>query len=131
MIEYRRDVALTAEQLRDIFLRARLKRPTDDLERIGRMNANANLSITAWEGDELVGVARSLTDFAFCCYLSDLAVDRNYQKLGIGKELVRLTQEAAGEESMVLLLSVPDAMEYYPRIGMNPVPNGWILPRAK
>ncbi len=131
MIEYRRDVALTAEQLRDIFLRAGLKRPTDDLERIGRMNANANLSITAWEGNELVGVARSLTDFAFCCYLSDLAVDRNYQKLGIGKELVRLTQEAAGEESMVLLLSVPDAMEYYPKIGMNPVPNGWILPRAK
>ena len=131
MIDYRRDHPIQDEQLRDIFLRAGLKRPTDDLERIGRMNANANLSITAWEGEKLVGVARSLTDFAFCCYLSDLAVDQDYQRSGIGKELVRLTQEAAGPESMLLLLSVPNAMEYYPRIGMTAVPNGWILPRAQ
>ena len=131
MIDYRRDHPIQDEQLRDIFLRAGLKRPTDDLGRIGRMNANANLSITAWEGEKLVGVARSLTDFAFCCYLSDLAVDQDYQRSGIGKELVRLTQEAAGPESMLLLLSVPNAMEYYPRIGMTAVPNGWILPRAQ
>jgi predicted N-acetyltransferase YhbS len=121
---------LSAQQLADLFERSGINRPTRDLARIGRMIEYANLMITAWDGDLLVGVARSLTDFSYACYLSDLAVDAAYQKQGIGRELVRLTREAAGEDSMLLLLSAPGAMEYYPKIGMEEVRNGWIINRA-
>jgi len=129
-IHYSTNSTITAEQLADLFNRSGIRRPTGDLDRINRMIRHANLMITAWKGDVLVGVARSLTDFSFCCYLSDLAVDRSCQKEGIGRELVRLTKEAIGEESMLLLLSAPDAMAYYPKIGMEAVQNGWIIRRA-
>jgi predicted N-acetyltransferase YhbS len=95
------------------------------------MIRNASLMITAWRSGRLVGVARSLTDFAYCCYLSDLAVDRDLQCAGVGSELVRRTKAAAGDQSMLLVLSAPDAMDFYPKIGMEPVDNGWIIKRAR
>ncbi len=81
--------------------------------------------------ETLVGIARCLTDFAYCCYLSDLAVDREYQRQGIGKQLVKRVQEAIGDESMLLLLAAPTAMDYYPYIGFNKVDNAWMLPRKR
>ena len=93
------------------------------------MFANSNLVVSAWHGAELVGVARSLTDFVWCCYLADLAVKKEFQKSGVGRRLVEMTREAVGEKSMVLLLSVPDALEYYPKIGMKKVDNGFIYNR--
>ena len=95
------------------------------------MLAGANLTVTAWDGERLVGIARALTDFAYCCYLSDLAVDGAYQKQGIGRKLVEMVQKEIGEEVMLLLLSVPDAMTYYPKIGFEKVENGWTIPRKK
>jgi GNAT superfamily N-acetyltransferase len=128
-IHYQTDVPITEVGLADLFVRSGIRRPVDDLPRIAKMIQHANLIITAWSGDRLVGVARSLTDFTFCCYLSDLAVDLAFQKQGIGKELVRLTKAAVGDDSMLLLLAAPEAAEYYPKIGMDAVTNGWILPR--
>ena len=130
-VEYRIDAPLEPAQLADLFDRSGIRRPTDDLNRIGRMIANANLTITAWDAERLVGVARALTDFSWCCYLSDLAVDRDYQHGGIGKELIRRIQGAAGEEAGLLLLAAPTAMDYYPKIGFDPVPNGWQIKRAR
>ncbi len=131
MIHYQTNAPITAEQLADVFIRSGIRRPTDDLVRMGRMIEHASLIITAWDGDRLIGVARSLTDFYFCCYLSDLAVDRAYQRTGIGRELVQLTRNAVGEKSGLLLLAAPEAMEYYPRLGMEPVQNGWIIKRSR
>ena len=122
---------IEAAETAELFLRAGLKRPSDDMERIGRMLAGANLIITARDGERLVGIARALTDFAYCCYLSDLAVDAEYQKQGIGSELVRLLRERIGEEVMLLLLSVPDAMIYYPKIGFSKIENGWTILRKR
>jgi GNAT superfamily N-acetyltransferase len=113
MIEYRTDASLEASALADLFRRSGIRRPVDDLPRIARMIAHANLVITAWSGDRLVGVARSLTDFGYCCYLSDLAVDRDFQRAGIGKELLRLTKEAIGAETTLLLLAAPEAMKQF------------------
>lgn len=93
------------------------------------MVGNANLIITARDGERLVGIARALTDFSYCCYLSDLAVDAAYQRRGIGQELIRQVQEAIGPESMLLLLAAPQAAEYYPHIGFTQVANGWIINR--
>lgn len=121
----------TPQQVISLYESAGLNRPTKDKARIAKMYDNSNLFVTAWDGDLLVGVARSLTDFCYCCYLSDLAVRDEYKKAGIGKKLVDLTREAISEESMLLLLSAPTAMEYYPKIGMNEVKNGFIIPRNK
>lgn len=107
-----------------------LNRPTKDLERIQRMYKNSNLVITAWSDAELVGIARSLTDFSYCCYLSDLAVAKEHQKKGIGKTLIEITKKQAGEQSMLLLLSALTAMNYYPNIGMETVENGFIIKRS-
>ena len=66
------------------------RRPIDDPNCIQAMLEHADLLCTAWDDSKLVGVARSVTDFEYCCYLSDLAVDKEYQRSGIGKELIRL-----------------------------------------
>jgi N-acetylglutamate synthase-like GNAT family acetyltransferase len=118
-------------QAAELFQRSGLRRPVEDLDRIRRMFENANLIICAWDEERLVGVARALTDFSYCCYLSDLAVDPEYQRNGIGKELVRRVREAIGEESMLLLLAAPTAEEYYPHLGFEKVENGWQLPRRR
>lgn len=118
-------------QIIDLYESAGLNRPTGDFDRIQKMYDNSNLIVTAWDGDKLVGVSRSLTDFCYACYLSDLAIHGDYQKSGIGKKLVDLTREAIGEQTTLILLSAPGAMTYYPKIGMNAITNGFIIPRAK
>jgi ribosomal protein S18 acetylase RimI-like enzyme len=101
------------------------RRPVDDRERMRAMLERANLVVSAWDGERLVGIARSLSDFAWCTYLSDLAVDASYQRRGIGKELVRRTQELGGRATVVLF-AAPAAVEYYPRIGFT-AGSGWML----
>ena len=131
MIDYRSDASVTAHQVADLFRRSGIRRPVQDLARIDTMIQNANLTWTAWDGDKLVGIARSLTDFAWCCYLSDLAVDADYQKAGIGRELVNKTRETIGPSVALILLSAPGAMEYYPKIGFEPVANGFMIKRTE
>jgi predicted N-acetyltransferase YhbS len=91
-----------------------------------RMLEHANLVVTAWDGARMVGISRSLTDFVYATYLSDLAVRKSYQRAGIGRELVRLTREAA-PRAMLILLAAPAAEKYYPHIGFEHHPQAWIL----
>jgi N-acetylglutamate synthase-like GNAT family acetyltransferase len=116
-IHYKFDITPTVEQVIELYDNAGLPRPTTDKERIKKMYENSNLIITAWHNEKLVGVSRSITDWAWSCYLADLAVMTDYQKLKIGKKLIDITKEKVGEQTMVLLLSVPTAMEYYPKVG--------------
>lgn len=106
-----------------------INRPTADPQRIAQMYAHSNLVITAWHGEKLVGIARSLTDFCFACYLSDLAVHQEYQQKGIGKKLIQLTKEKIGDQTMLLLLAAPSAMDYYGKVGFEKVENGFIIKR--
>lgn len=128
-IEYKINTLIKTTQIIELYGNCGLPRPIDDEARIAEMFANSNLVISAWFGDELIGVSRTLTDFVWCSYLADLAVRTDFQKAGVGRKLVEKTREAVSEKSMVLLLSVPDAMEYYPKIGMEKVKNGFILNR--
>ncbi len=132
-IEYQHVASLAAEDFLGLLYRSGLaeRRPVDDRARIARMLANSNLIIVARdrENGALVGVARSVTDFSFCCYLSDLAVDRAYQCLGIGKRLIEETRAAAGPGAMCLLLSAPDAMGFYKAIGMDHPNNAFMYHR--
>ncbi len=130
-INYRLDLTPTPEQIIELYDNAGLLRPTNDKERIQKMYENSNLIVTAWDGDLLVGASRSITDWAWSCYLADLAVRKDYQKLGIGKTLIELTKEKVGEQSMVLLLSVPTALDYYPKVGFEKQESSFIIKRTK
>lgn len=120
MIDYQIENNLNASEFREVLINSTLgeRRPIDDEERIRKMVENANLIVTARHEGKLVGVARSVTDFVYCTYLSDLAVDVAYQKQGIGKELIKQTKLAAPQANLILL-SAPAAVNYYPKIGMD------------
>ncbi|MGN6491253.1 MAG: GNAT family N-acetyltransferase [Agriterribacter sp.] len=120
MITYQLENDLSAEDFINVLRASTLaeRRPVDDADRVKAMLANANLIITARDNGKIIGISRALTDFAFCTYLSDLAVDLSYQRSGIGKELIRQTKLAAPQAKLILL-SAPAAVNYYPRIGMK------------
>ena len=130
-IKYSSEKKPTADQIIELYDNAGLPRPTHDKERIQKMYDNSNLIITAWDNDLLFGVSRSITDWVWCCYLSDLAVRDEYKKMGIGKQLINLTKQKVGDQSMVLLLSVPTAMQYYPKVGFVKQESSFIMNRAE
>jgi len=119
-IIYRVEADLDSAEFIDVLNRSTLgeRRPVDDFSRIKKMCDNANLIVTARMDGKLIGVARSITDFAYCTYLSDLAVDQDYQKMGIGKRLIEETKKQAPQAKLILL-SAPSAIDYYPKIGMK------------
>jgi len=130
-IIYRSNIKLNAEAFIDLLKRSTLaaRRPVESRQRIQSMLDHGNVLITAWSGDKLVGVSRALTDFSFCCYLSDLAVDETFQKKGIGKRLIEETHKVAGENAALILLAAPAAQEYYPKIGMQRFEHCFMIPR--
>ena len=131
-IIYRLEPELGAEEFIDCLVRSTLaeRRPVDNLETICGMLKNAGVIVAArTTAGLLVGVSRAITDFCYCTYLSDLAVDKAYQGQGIGRILIERTHEAAGLKTMLLLLSAPAAESYYPHIGMTPHRSAWYLPR--
>ena len=129
MIEYRDNATITAEQAIDLYKRSTLgeRRPIHNVRTFEAMLKNANLTVTAWDGEALVGISRSLTDFAYVAYLADLAIDQEYQRSGIGKQLIEETKCRLGPECMIVLLAAPKANEYYEHIGFEHNPRAWTL----
>jgi ribosomal protein S18 acetylase RimI-like enzyme len=129
MIHYQTGNNLELDQVIELYKASTLgaRRPIDDRERFAAMLKNANLVITAWEDDVLVGISRSITDFSFFTYLADLAVRVSHQRKGIGKELMRLTQQHSGPKTSILLLAAPAAETYYPHVGFERAPQAWLL----
>jgi predicted N-acetyltransferase YhbS len=130
-ITYRTGIIPSTQQIIELYEKSGLPRPTSDAGRIQKMYENSNLVVTAWDGDQLVGACRSVTDWVWCCYLSDLAVDPAYQKTGMGKKMIDLTKEKVGEQTMILLLSVPTAFEYYPKVGFAKEDRAFAIARTK
>lgn len=130
MFEMTRDRALSEAQFVEILRRSTLaeRRPVDNPGCIRRMLENADLLITAWADELLIGVARSVTDFGYCCYLSDLAVDLDYQNQGVGRQLIQATRQALDPGCTLILLSAPAATDYYPRVGFSRHPSAWTMP---
>src|ERR1700751_2844047 len=119
-IAYASESDLSAPEFRDVLIASTLgeRRPVGDLARLERMLRRADIIVTARDGTRLVGVSRGISDFAYCCYLSDLAVDVAYQRQGIGKRLIEETRQAAGDGATLILVAAPKAETYYPKIGM-------------
>jgi ribosomal protein S18 acetylase RimI-like enzyme len=128
-ITYRDDASPSVEDVIALYNRSTLgeRRPVHRPEVFEQMLKNSNLIITAWHQESLVGIARSLTDFAYVAYLSDLAVDISYQRQGIGQQLIKETQDKLWPECKVVLLSAPKANEYYPKLGFENNPRAWVL----
>ena len=129
-IEYKLDIVPGTEQVIELYRNCRLNRPTEDFPRISMMYQKSNLIITAWKNNQLIGVSRALTDHSFCCYLSDLAVRKEYQPHGIGRKIVDLTRKEIGPQCMLILLSSSTAMNYYPKIGFDNIKNAFLLDRT-
>ncbi len=129
MIEYETNREITVQQFRNLLVTSTLgeRRPIDDFECLQGMLKNANLIVTAWDGERLVGVARSVADFYYCCYLSDLAVDLEYQRQGIGRGLIAETQRKLKAGCKLILVAAPAANEYYRHIGFTNNERCWIL----
>jgi ribosomal protein S18 acetylase RimI-like enzyme len=129
-IRYAIEPQLSADEFVDVLRRSTLaeRRPVDDRARIESMLQNASLIVTARDAAGLlVGISRAMTDFSYCCYLSDLAVDAEFQGRGIGRELIRRTHEAGGPGTTLILIAAPKARSYYPHVGMTHHDSCWIV----
>ena len=131
-IHYTIEQNLQPAEFVDLLIRSTLshRRPIDDSERIEMMLKHGNLIVTARLKGTLIGVSRALTDFVFCTYLSELAVDIEYQNTGVGKRLIDATQRAA-PQAMLILLAAPAAQDYYGKIGMTKFEHCFLLPVGK
>jgi GNAT superfamily N-acetyltransferase len=130
-ITYQTGLIPDTKHIVEVYRSSGIKRPVEDLARIANMYTNSNIIVTAWAGKKLVGISRSITDFYYCCYLSDLAVRKEYQKTGIGSELIALTRERIGDQVALILVSAPEAIDYYPKVGFDKIDNGYMIKRTK
>lgn len=128
-VQYKYDSNLHVDEVIELYRDSTLgeRRPIDDRQIVADMIRHGNLTVTAWDGELLVGIARTLTDFSYVGYLSDLAVRLSYQKLGVGTQLIQKTRERMGVRSMLVLLAAPAAVDYYPRIGFTRFESAWML----
>ncbi|SDK30240.1 GNAT family N-acetyltransferase [Sediminibacillus albus] len=130
-MEYVINGKVSPAELASVFKDSGINRPYQDMERLEKMLNEADLIVTARKHGKLVGVARALTDFCYCCYLSDLAVVKPFQQQGIGSKLISFVRKEIGEETALILLSAAPAMDYYPRAGFSKADNAFIIPRVK
>ena len=132
-IEYKIGASVSTDQFIDLLRESTLgeRRPTRDRACMEGMVKNSNLVVSAWDGEKLVGIARSVTDFHYACYLSDLAVDKNYQNRGVGRKLQVLTQEQLGPKCNLILIAAPAANSYYEHLGFSNNPRCWVLEREQ
>ncbi len=128
-LAYSLDRRITLVQFREVLERSGLaaRRPMENADCLQGMLDHADVLATCWAGEQLVGVARSVSDHHYACYLSDLAVDAAFQKRGIGTRLVELTRSSLGPQGKIILLSAPGAVDYYPHIGFQPHPSAWVM----
>lgn len=128
-IDYRDDAPIAVDAAIDLYKKSTLgeRRPTDRPDIFAGMLDNASLIVSAWHGERLVGMARTLTDFTYVAYLADLAVDTEFQKQGIGKQLIQETKRRLGNDCMIVLLAAPKANDYYPKLGFEHNPRAWML----
>ncbi len=130
-LEFKTNPEISVNDFIDILHRSGLaaRRPVEDHECMQGMLKHANLIVAAYNSEKLVGIARSITDFYYACYLSDLAVDKAWQGSGVGKSLQRKTQDALGSKCKLILLAAPAAESYYGHVGYNQHPSCFVLER--
>ena len=130
-LTYKVNEPVKVEDVIELFRNSGINRPLDQKERIQKMLDQSDIILSAWDHEKIVGIARAITDFSYCCYLSDLAVDKACQRRGIGKELLAKLREMIGDGVTLILLSAPSAMDYYPKVGFEKIENGFMIRRSQ
>lgn len=130
-IVYKVNTPVSTKQFIELLQKSTLgeRRPIDNIECMEGMIKNSNLIVTAWDGENLIGIARSMTDYHYACYLSDLAVDKDYQNKGVGKQLQILTQKQLGSKCKLILIAAPASNTYYEHVGFTNNQRCWVLNR--
>lgn len=128
-ITYKINEDIEPELIIDVYNSSGIKRPTTDLPRIKKMYQNSNLVVSAWQDDKLIGIGRALTDFSYCCYLSDLAVAKDCQSKGVGRTILDIIRKEAGPQCVFFLHAAPNAVDYYPKVGMKHWDDCFFIPR--
>ncbi|GAA6133609.1 GNAT family N-acetyltransferase [Oceaniserpentilla sp. 4NH20-0058] len=130
-IQYKINALISVDQFSNLLKASSLskRRPIDDETCLKGMLENSNLCISAWHNNQLVGIARCMTDFHYACYLSDLAVDESFQNQGIGKALQVKVQQQLNDKCKLILISAPAANDYYQHIGFTNNERCWVLER--
>ncbi len=133
IITYRTGGKLDLDRVIELYRASTLgeRRPVDRIDIMKDMMDNADLVVTAWDGDKMVGISRSLTDFSYVAYLADLAVHQDYQKMGIGRQLIERTEAELKSSCFLTLLAAPKAQDYYGKVGFEPHPRAWVKIAAK
>lgn len=128
-IKYTKNQKITSKEFIEILKHSTLgeRRPIDDEKCIQGMLDHADILALALDDGKIVGVARAVTDFNYACYLSDLAVDVAYQNMGIGQGLIETVQGELEKSCKIILLSAPDAVGYYPKVGFTQHRSAWTL----
>lgn len=129
MLTLKKNFEIEIEQIINLYRNSGIRRPTEDPERMQLMINNSNLVVSCWENDSLVGLARCFVDYAWVCYMSDLLVDSRFQKSGIGAALINYVRNDIGENCQLVLLSAPESMEYYPKVGFEKANHAFIIRR--
>ena len=120
-----------AEEVANLLRAGGFNRPLDDLTRVERMLSNADVIVTARDGDALVGIVRGLADYAVYALVTELAVAAPWKRMGIGRELLRLFREQAGEECTIILHSSEEGHAFYGHLGWDNLDRAWRLPRSR
>lgn len=128
-VRFTADEALSLEQFLGILRASGLaqRRPVGDPGCMQQMLDRAGLTVSAWADGRPIGVARSVTDFAYCCYVSDLAVAREFQGRGVGRGLLQATRARLGPRCKLILLAAPEAGGYYAHLGFERHADAWVL----
>jgi ribosomal protein S18 acetylase RimI-like enzyme len=109
-----------------------LTRPLGDAARMAALVSGADLIVTArLTNGRLVGAARCITDFAWSCYVAELAVSASAQGLGVGRGLLAEVRRQLGPRVSVTLSSVPEAVGFYERIGMERLTDAFWFRRSE
>jgi ribosomal protein S18 acetylase RimI-like enzyme len=131
-LEYKIDDCCNVEEVEQVFINSGIRRPVGDHDRIQKMIEHADEIITVRDGHKLIGFLRALTDYSYSCYISDIAVDKDYQGLGIGKELIRILREKLGDEEIqYILTSAPKSVGFYEKIGFEKADKAFVIKRKK
>ena len=135
-IIYASEPELDVAEFRRVLVESTLgeTRTVDDEARLQAMLSGADLVLTARldiEGRPLIGVIRAITDFSWVCYISELAVSQSAQGLGIGKGLMDEARRQLGPSVAISLISMPDAVGFYERIGMKRMADAFWFSRKR
>ena len=109
---------LTVQQVHDPYQQTHFDKPIAGAARLQVMIDETQLVLSVWDDEHLIGFARCLTDFEYCCYLSDILILPAYEGHQIGRQLIATLQAYIGPRVTLSLRAADSAVGFYERINL-------------